>query len=277
MKRWLSLFLIVVMLFSLTGCSFIKGIIGKTVTEDPSQEDPEPGEHGNDDPEPGEPGDDDPEPEEPGDDDPEPGGGVDGDFFSFDGDNPGIDVVLGFKELSFTMATVDEDEESSWSYSHKYVGSESIDGVQTKKFELTVNYDDEVTVTELWFSAAGELIKGGADGEYATGDEAAFYAIPLMFTFPIYAYSDEYADAFSSGDFLGQGWTLTRHEKGSKSFGGSKAKTDTYWCTGEEDGIKANYVWEISNFNGKLLVTGVNLQAEDGTTVEMVVEKAILF
>ncbi len=279
MKRWLALFLVMAMVFSLAGCNLIKGVLQKPGAEEPGDE---PGDNsGGEGEEPGdEPGED--PGNEPGDDpDEEPDDqelALEGEFFHFEeGDNPGVDVLLSFKALEFTWHSYDEGEESAWVYRQHYVGDENIEGVPTKKFEVSVEYEGEETVTELWLGADGELLKAGTGGEYASGDMAAAYSFCLIYTFPIYAYSAEYGEAFSAGVFDEYGWNISAHEINTRSFGGGNVKTESYTFSCVAEGQNARYFMEIADFGGKNLFTKINFEADNGTSLDMVVEKAILF
>lgn len=270
MKRWCALFLVLVMVFTLTGCGIVKNIVGKVV--DFTNEDPgdDPGDDHGDDPwdDPG---------DEPGDDPGDVPVGLDGEFYSYEGDNAAYLMLLDFRELRFTWLATSPDETSDWTYTQKYVGDEEVDGVTAKKFEVTIAEVDATTVTELWLSPEGQLLKAGMDGEYATGDMAMIYSLCLFYAFPVWAYTGFYYEAFEEGEFNYLGWELSEKTTETRNYGAGNVPAERYVFTFTWDDERAEYEWEIAKIKGKYLFTKWKLNENDGNAFNMIVDTAIPF
>ena len=180
---------------------------------------------------------------------------------------PGNQIFLG---------TTDNNETTAWVYHHVYVGEETVEGIKTAKYEISVDGEDDV-FCELWVDSDGNIVKGGSEGEYATGEMAAMYSFYLVYAFPLFAYQEEYADAFINNDFDGYGWNLTKRSSDKQNFGAGNVNVERYvfeydWAT-----IGAEYVWELANIKGKYIFTALHLAATDGTTLDMEAETIIPF
>lgn len=279
MKRWLALFLAVVMVFSLTGCGVLKGIVNNLVDnldipaddqiDEPDDEVDESDEGDEPDEDPGdELGDD------PGEDQ---GTGLEGDFYYYEGDYAAGLMLLDFQEIQFTWTAESSGDVSSWNYTHEYMGEEDVDGTPAKYFEVSIEEDGETKVYELWIGSEGNVLKGGCDGEYATGDMAVMYSFCLMYAFPIFTYSELFSEAFVEEDFGLYGWELSDRTTEVRDYGAGDVQVERFVFTYTWDEAAVEYEWEVANINGKNLFTKLKLDENDGNSADMNVERIIPF
>jgi len=241
LKKLFALLLIIVMMVSLAACGRSNG----------------PDEPGN---EPGnEPG------EEPT--------GLEGDYYSYEGDNAAFLMILDFKELRFDW----KDEDSAYTYAQKFIAEDEVDGVPGKKFEVTIDENGEKTSSELWIGSDGTLLKAGSEGSYATGDMAFLHAFgAMMYAIPVYAYTGSYAESFKNGDFDRWNWHVSERATVSKDFGDGNVPVERYVFTYTSSGETTKFEWELAKVGGKYLFTKWKLDYNDNH-MDMTVDRIITF
>lgn len=256
MKRWLALFLAVVMVFSLVGCG--KG----------GEEKPAGGEEPSGQEEPG---------EQVG-----PGGAdkpsdSDIDFFDFSGEGT---LFHALKELHFDFKTA---EDEGYSYHQLYLDSEIIEYESegenhqdlAKHFRITVEEGEETTVIEVWINDKGVAVKAGIDEEFEIGDAAAPYSLAYaLYGLPFYVYTGIYSELIKNQDFSGYGWTIKQTTTGTKNLGFGNTKTWNYQFSATATG--EIFYWEVAVVNEKKVLTRWQVQDSNGLT-ELVVKRIIPF
>lgn len=256
MKRWLALFLVFVMMLSLTACG--------------GSNDPDDVDTGDDVEDPGDVVD-------PGDDPGDTGSGIEGEFYSFESENDSPYVVFDFfKELDYTLTTQSADgTTTAFDLSYTFSGDDS--ELDARKFELILVEDGEEKVFETWINDAGECVKAGVDGEYLTGEMASLTTMGFVFHLIwVTAYTEGFSEAFIENDFEGYGWTVEESTAGTQDFGAGNVPVHFYrfkysWLSEE-----VVYEWEVANIGGKNMFTKWKMAIGEDI-VEMNVNRIIPF
>lgn len=133
-------------------------------------------------------------------------------------------------------------------------------------------------MVEVWFNEAGDLVKAGSNGEYTTGDLAALALFGFAFhLIPFYAYSEGYAEVFTSEDgFTNSGWVVKDHSTTTKDFGFGSIPVERYRFSWIWVGEGVEYDWEVATIAGKHIFTKWKMAISDNVS-ELIVERAIPF
>lgn len=97
---------------------------------------------------------------------------VRGDYLVFDSAEQ---VLKTFRDFGYEYINRNPGEEqTSWSFEYKYLGSETIDGVSTEHYQMTMIEDGETTVTEAWYDNTWTAVKYLDSSGEQTGINASF-------------------------------------------------------------------------------------------------------
>jgi len=146
------------------------------------------------------------------------------------------------------------------------------------QYRITIFEDGQESVTDVWFNEAGDVVKAGSEGDYSTGDFAAFALFGFAFhILPFYAYNDGYAEVFTdAGGFADSGWNVKEHSTTSKDFGTGSVPVERYrfsWIWVDDD---LEYDWEVAKIGNKHVFTKWKMVIGN-EVVEMTVERVIPF
>lgn len=255
MRRWLALFLAVVLVFSLVACGGKKSSTEPGNTDDPPIDDPNGG----------------------GDDPPTDDPGAVDNFFDFSVEGT---IYSALKELRYTFKGADDEE---YTYTQVYLDSETIDYEMegeshsdlAKHFRITIEEGLEANVYEAWINDEGVTVKAGQGGDFATGDSAAFYALGYAFyAIPFYIYNGAFAEMLVQNDFSAYGWTIKEQTSSSKDFGDGSVKVYNYRfsAVGEAEAFD----WEVAVFKGQKVITRWKMK-DNNEAAELIVERIIFF
>lgn len=259
MKPWLALFLVVLMVLSLAGCSFSVGDVRKP-GDDPGQD-------------PGEAPGNDPAPEDTGE-----WKTVDGEFYTFS--DTDLSFVVAFKELHFTYA----DESDNFTFMAQYLEDEEIEGTKTRHYRFnSTEYDGHA---EFWFTEDGELVQAADSGGYLDSDpyflewlvgdwlhECCLNFLSQHCNYDGFHYGDIYTDpsVFAASDHDYQVREISTREA---DLG---AGAVTIYCYDYSSAGSFDVLDEIAKIGEKYMFISHTITFEGGFTTKLTITKVIPF
>ena len=78
------------------------------------------------------------------------------------------------------------EDPSKWSFEYKYLGKETIDGVETKHYSMTLTEQGEPKISEGWYDDTWSAVKYTDDSGEQTGMNAAFAGSNLTMLTQLY-------------------------------------------------------------------------------------------
>lgn len=256
MKRWLALALVLSLIFTATGCSFIFRKAGEKIADKVQDQ------IGDVTDKTGEkPG------ETPGGATatPDPGSAagkdnaplVDGNFYEF---KNALDLIRSFTEVEFTIYSTRNNQTKTSDFSYTNMGRDTVDGKQVD--HLMFMFDSDVI--EAWVSDSGEYVKAKIGDMELTGDMAKLGEGAVMATMLPMTYSDGFREAFTTKDgWSGKGWVLKDKSKTVKNLGAGNLQIDRYEFEITVMNKTATYFYEVAKVGGKYIFVHWEYAAAD--------------
>jgi hypothetical protein len=198
---------------------------------------------------------------------------VRGDYMVFDSSEQ---VLNTFRELGYEYINKNPGEEqTSWSFEYKYLGSETIDGVSTEHYQMTMVEDGETTVSEAWYDNTWTAVKYLDSSGEQTGINAGFAGSNLTMMTQLYCTQIVLnISAYSTEGVLDE-LAYEQKDTGSKNMDFGFGNTEV-----ELQDIKYLYGGIVmhngaAKLNGKKFYVILETETEDGTLAGMHITKAI--
>ncbi len=185
-------------------------------------------------------------------------------------------VFNTLKEFSYEYNTKNAGEDpTQWSFEYKYLGNETIDGVETKHYSMTQTEDGEPKVLEGWYDDTWSAVKyKDASGEQ-TGVNASFAGSTLTMMTQMYCNQTLINLAIYSND-----WALddtlyevvdTRKENMDLGYGNTEVEIQDIKSVFAGIIMRTGY----AQFIDKKIFVILEQETEDGSVAGLTVTKAI--
>lgn len=210
-----------------------------------------------------------------------------GDFYDL-GLIANLDMMSIFKEVAFTSVHVSGSEIG---LSYRFIGDETVDGQNTKRFACTYyerhpdypeyNKDCEF---EVWINEDLEIIQAQENGELFSNpyDCSAIYLEEALYEFDNGYFSIRHEDEIPDTIKMGR-WELEDKKQETKDFGFGNVTVTCYTLSRPVEyvttGIQTEYMdWEYAKIGSKFLRTREKYYEKSAPSYEeIIVEKAIPF
>lgn len=122
------------------------------------------------------------------------------DYILFESSN---NVLETFKEFGYEYITEYADgEPTKWSFEYKYLGSETIDGVDTKHYQTTTVEYGEAKTTDAWYDDTMSAVKYIDSNGEKSGADAAWGGGNLAMMTQLYCTQYQiYSSVYANGEF----------------------------------------------------------------------------
>lgn len=196
-----------------------------------------------------------------------------GDYFSFE---EAASVFETFSEFGYEYVTHNAGEEpTSWTFDYKYLGSETIDGVATEHYQVTMVEYGETKISEGWYDDTWSAVKySDANGEQ-TGANAGWVGSTLTMMTQLYCNQTAVNLAIYSEDgvFDEFAYEMLDTESQDKDFGNGNTNVEIYNIKSKfADLIIRNGAAEL---NDKKFYVILETETADGSVQGLHITKAI--